>query len=61
MSNLVSLAEKTKNTVDSQIASIIQRPANIGHVGEHIAAEVFRIKLEDVQSNHEVHFYKRRT
>ena len=35
-----------KNAIDREIADIIGRPALIGHVGEHIAAKIFGIKLE---------------
>lgn len=38
---------KTRNAVDAEIAAIIDRPAAIGHLGEHIASEVFRIILEE--------------
>lgn len=53
VSNLLLLSElvKTKNAVDSEIASIIERPANIGHAGEFIAAEVFGIQLEESASH----------
>jgi len=36
-----------KNTIDREIAVLIGRPANLGHVGEYIAAAVFGIALED--------------
>ncbi len=35
-----------KNAVEAAIASIIGRPAFIGHVGEYIASYVFDIALE---------------
>ena len=34
------------NAIGSQIAQIVGRPAQIGHVGEYIAAQVFDIRLE---------------
>ena len=36
-----------RNTIDDKIAGIIGRPAEKGHVGEFIAAEIFEIKLEE--------------
>jgi len=36
----------TRNAIDAEIASIIGRSANAGHVGECIAAQVFHITLE---------------
>ena len=46
--DLEVLAEaiKQKNVVDAEIAQIIGRPAERGHVGEYIAARVFGITLE---------------
>lgn len=35
-----------RNAVDADIASVIGRPAVVGHIGEFIAAEVFDIDLE---------------
>ena len=48
MEDLVRLAEliRTRNVVASQIAALIGRPAQIGHVGEYIASCVFGIALE---------------
>lgn len=48
MKDLGRLAQliRNKNAVDSQIATLIGRPALIGHVGEYIAAEIFGIELE---------------
>ena len=47
MNNLVQLAEliKEKNLVDGKIASILGRPAQVGHAGEYIAAAIFGIQL----------------
>jgi len=48
MDDITRLAQliQTRNEVAKDIASLIGRPANIGHVGEYIAADVFRIVLE---------------
>jgi len=47
MSNLENLAHllKQRNVIAQQITDIIGRPAQIGHIGEHIAAEIFGIEL----------------
>lgn len=47
MNNLDTLADliKEKNEVDAKIASIIGRPAQVGHAGEFIAAALFGIQL----------------
>lgn len=52
MENLVHLAEliRKKNAIESKIASIIDRPAIIGHVGEYIASRLFKIQLEQSAS-----------
>lgn len=44
---LVTLAEliRRKNEVDNEIAALVNRPAQLGHVGEFIAARVFGIRL----------------
>lgn len=34
-----------RNSIDHQIAMIIGRPAEIGHIGEYIAAQIFAIDL----------------
>ena len=49
MDDLTRLAQliQTRNQVARDIASLIGRPAIIGHVGEYIAARVFRIALEE--------------
>lgn len=48
MNQLVELAGLLKqyNLIGNQIAAIIGRPAQIGHVGEFIAAQIFDIVLE---------------
>src|SRR5947209_994813 len=47
MTNLSRLAEllKARNTVESNIANLIEHPVNIGSVGEYIAAAIFGITL----------------
>ena len=35
-----------KNNIDDVIAEIIGRPSLIGHIGEYIASEIFKIELE---------------
>jgi len=35
-----------KNKIDDEIAEIIGRPSLIGHIGEYIASEIFKIELE---------------
>ena len=46
--NLVHLAEllHEKHQIDVQIAALVGRPAQIGHVGEYIASAIFGIVLE---------------
>jgi hypothetical protein len=48
MKKLERLAEfiHAKNKIDDEIAEIIGRPSLIGHVGEYIASEIFKIELE---------------
>jgi len=48
MDDLTRLAQlvQTRNQVASDIASLIGRPAMVGHVGEYIAARIFHIALE---------------
>jgi hypothetical protein len=38
---------KARNTIDAEIAALIGRPPEKGHLGEYIAARVFRIQLMD--------------
>src|SRR5438034_11762927 len=47
MSELKRLAELIgrRNEIEVQIAKIIERPAQIGHLGEFIASTVFKIEL----------------
>jgi hypothetical protein len=44
---LAVLAEliRRKNQIDDEIAALVNRPAQVGHVGEFIAARVFGIRL----------------
>jgi hypothetical protein len=48
MKKLERLAEliHVKNKIDDEIAEIIGRPSLIGHIGEYIASEIFKIELE---------------
>jgi len=43
MTDLRKLAEliRRRNAVGREIAALIGRPAQIGHLGEHIASQVF--------------------
>ena len=52
MADLPRLAEliKIRNAIAGEIAELIGRPALVGHVGEHLAAEVFGIALEESAS-----------
>lgn len=49
MDDLPRLASllKSRNTVDERLAQHIGRTAQVNHVGEYIAAQVFHIQLED--------------
>ncbi len=49
MSNLPQLASllKSRNTVDSKIANLIEKPVGVQSVGEYIAAAIFGIALEE--------------
>jgi len=48
MPDLVELAKliRERNRVAGDIATLISRPAQVGHVGEYIASQVFEIALE---------------
>jgi len=48
MENLHKLARliKSRNEIDNEIAGIIGRPAEKGHIGEYIASRIFHISLE---------------
>lgn len=47
MSNLTQLAEliKRRNTIDGEIAALIDRPPHSGHIAEYVAAAIFGIDL----------------
>ncbi|NLJ41787.1 MAG: class I SAM-dependent methyltransferase [Clostridiales bacterium] len=49
LSRLAKLIEE-KNKIDAEITSITERPAILGHVGEYIASQIFRISLEESAS-----------
>jgi hypothetical protein len=51
--DLVKLAElvRARNKVTDEIAALIGRPAQIGHVGEYIAAQIFQIRLLESASH----------
>jgi hypothetical protein len=53
MSDLTWLASlvRSRNTIDSKIAGIIGRTAQINNVGEYIASVVFNIKMEVSEHN----------
>lgn len=53
MSNLPLLADliRKRNALEQEITAIIGRPASIGHLGEYIAAEVFKITLSESSVN----------
>ena len=46
LQNLAMLL-KAKNQVGKKIVKIIDRPAQIGHIGEYIASKIFDIQLEE--------------
>jgi len=48
MKKLERLAKliQAKNKIDDEIAEVIGRPSLIGHIGEYIASEIFKIELE---------------
>ncbi|MGE5483491.1 MAG: hypothetical protein ACM3X4_00565 [Ignavibacteriales bacterium] len=52
MESLVELAAliKQKTLIDSKIAAMIGRPAQLGHIGEYVASKVFGIALNDSAS-----------
>lgn len=53
MTNLEKLARliKDKERIKKEIASIIGRQAQLGHVGEYVAAHIFNVKLEESASH----------
>ena len=62
MENLEQLAGLLKhwNAIGSQIAAVIGRPAQSGHLAEYIASQIFEIRLEDSASSKGIdgHFTK---
>lgn len=48
MDDLLRLADliRQRNQLEQEITTLIQRPAQIGHLGEYIAARIFDIMLE---------------
>ncbi len=56
MSNLPRLADllRARNTVESNVANLLERPMTLGAVGDYIAAEIFGITL--VQSTSHTEF-----
>ncbi|HVB64345.1 MAG TPA: hypothetical protein VNE17_06410, partial [Nitrolancea sp.] len=53
MNKLTLLADmlKQRQLIDHQITTLINRPAQVGHVGEFIAAAIFDIELEMAANN----------
>lgn len=53
MDELKSLANliKRRNAIDDDIAKIIDRPAERGHIGEFVAAAIFDIELHESATN----------
>ena len=49
MHDLTKLAQliKQRNLLEEEITAVIGRPAQIGHLGEYIAAQIFDIQLEE--------------
>jgi hypothetical protein len=50
---------KQKNLIENEIASIIQRPAQVGHAGEFIASQIFDIKLMESAAHKAIDGYFR--
>ncbi len=59
MDILQSLADllKHRNTIDQQIASLIGRPAEKGHIGEFVASQIFHIRLNESASMKDIDGY----
>ena len=53
MDDLDRLAElvKERNLLEREITALIDRPAQIGHIGEYIASRIFRIALVESASH----------
>ena len=41
---------RQRNQIDDKIASLIDRPAHSGHLGEFVAAKIFNIKLAELST-----------
>jgi hypothetical protein len=50
---------KQKNLIENEIASIIQRPAQVGHAGEFIASQIFDIQLMESAAHKAIDGYFR--
>ena len=50
---------KQKNLIENEIASIIQRPAQVGHAGEFIVSQIFDIKLMESAAHKAIDDYFR--
>lgn len=59
MNDLTKLADliKQRNQIAAEIAGVIGRPAQIGHVGEYIAAQIFEIELNESASQKSIDGY----
>lgn len=53
LKRLATLLQR-RNEVDQEIAEIIGRPAEKGHIGEYIASQIFQIELEESASKKSV-------
>ena len=53
MNELAELASliKQRNLLDCEITHLINRPSNVGHIGEYVASKIFHIKLAESASN----------
>ena len=49
MDTLIQLSRliKKRNLLAGEVTALIHRPAELGHIGEYIASEVFHITLEE--------------
>ncbi len=59
MQDLIQLAAliKQSNEITNQIAALIRRPAETGHMGEYIASKIFHITLAESASNKSIDGY----
>jgi hypothetical protein len=53
MRELTKLANfiKQRNTLEREITQLIDRPANVGHIGEFVASQIFGLTLLESASN----------